>query len=117
MCVVSNILDYGRQTWPTTTPWVYATVDPTPKVITIEKERVPSQAEWAAFLELLEKAKKFDEITGQPDCEDPKKQEWFDAIQEKVTELVDATTEAILDAADEFAKGLDDIRDQYEMGN
>lgn len=82
MCVVSNILDYGRQTWPQPdkpkidpyfSPYQWPNWDAT--------TRTPTAKEWQEFLELVEKARKFDEIARQLDCEDPTKLEWFEAMK------------------------------------
>lgn len=65
MCVLSAVLDYGRnvpaQTWT-----------------------VPN---WIEYQELLEKARKWDALAGQPDCEDPLKEEWMRAIEERISIL------------------------------
>lgn len=72
MCVVSNIYDYGRKVWPT-----YPTVSPP----------APTPEQWEAFRELVEKARKFDELAGQPDCEDPTKAEWMAEIEARIAAL------------------------------
>lgn len=77
MCVVSNIIGAGQQIWPspnTYTPWYAQPPGPTPE-------------QWAAFQELVEKARKFDELAGQPDCEDPQKTEWMRQIEERLAQL------------------------------
>jgi hypothetical protein len=77
MCSVSMIYDYGRQVWPT------PTVTPPPVVI----NPPPTYEQWQAFLELVEKARQFDEITGQADCEDPEKAEWAKGIEDRLKAL------------------------------
>ena len=36
-----------------------------------------------AFKKLLDKAREFDKVTGQPNCEDPEKAKWWSAIEER----------------------------------
>lgn len=85
MCTLSVITDYGRDLWP-----VYPRPEATPPLpIIIEKpvERVPTQEEWDEFLELCEKARKFDEIAGQADCVDPGKDAWMEEIERRLKAL------------------------------
>lgn len=62
MCTVSAIYDYGRgiaqETW--------------------------NQDMVNEFKKLLEAAKQFDVITGQPDCEDPEKMKWIEVVERNV---------------------------------
>lgn len=78
MCAVSMIYDYGRQVWP----WNPTPLPPNPPTYVVNP--VPTQEQWDAFLELVEKAKKFDEMTHQADCEDPEKAEWMRAIEKRL---------------------------------
>lgn len=65
MCVYSMVLDYGQ--------------------------RIPDQQwdlrKWAEFQEIVNKAKKWDELMQQPNCEDPKKVEWEKRIEERLKRL------------------------------
>jgi len=79
MCAVSNTYDYGQRQWP---------VWPTPFQPPVA---LPTPFDWAQFQRLIEAAKHYDKATGQPDCEDPKKQEWFDEIERRLNALEKAT--------------------------
>jgi len=68
MCAVSNIGDYGRQEWPTRT-------------------------DWEEFKKLLDKAKEFDEKTGQPDCEAEEKTALMQAMEGRIKALEGAQAE------------------------
>lgn len=92
MCVVSYIGDMGRTWWP---QYPQPTIPGVNVVPNITFERVPTKAEWDAFLELVEKARKFDEISGQPDCEDPEKTAWFTAMQDEIDKINEAVDELI----------------------
>ncbi len=81
MCAVSMVFDYGQGVWPYVQPQPSSFTFPQPV------ERIPTPEEWAAFLELVDKARKFDEMTGQPDCESPEKALWFEAIEERLKAL------------------------------
>lgn len=104
MCFVSNVLDYGRQLWPhppyvvpvspivPIVPWEGE--DPTgirkvPPTMTPRVTKTPTPEEWEAFRELIEKARKFDEIANQPDCEDPEKVSWLEVMLEVMKERLD----------------------------
>lgn len=65
MCTVSAIGDYGRNMNPNR--W--------------DREM------FEEFKKLTEAAKQFDKISGQPDCEDPKKTEWIEVVERKVSEV------------------------------
>lgn len=81
------IYDMAKQTWPgpwwqqqpTFTPNIQPWQPPSSQVQTT----VPYQAPWSGptkeqfqeLIELLRAAKKFDTVTGQPDCEDKLKKE------------------------------------------
>ena len=60
MCAVSAIYDYGREMDPNS--WDDSTRE--------------------AFRKLVKDATEFDKKTGQPDCEDPEKMKWWNAIEE-----------------------------------
>lgn len=62
MCTFSAIHDYGRNMDPNR--W--------------DKEML------AEFHKLIEAAKQFDKISGQPDCEDPEKTKWIEVVERKV---------------------------------
>jgi hypothetical protein len=84
MCTLSMIYDYGRQVWPQQ-PYV---PNPSPGTVpTFTVPKVPTPEEWAAFLELVEKARKFDEMTNQPDCEDPEKGKWMEEVERRLADL------------------------------
>lgn len=101
MCVVSNIGDYGRkqywpnpfddwQKWPSVAP-----VSPAnPKVVPLpipDFPYTPTPVDWEKelqrmkeFQELIEKARKYDEMTNEPDCEDPQKTDWLKDLEARV---------------------------------
>lgn len=66
MCVVSMIHDYHRERWPDPIEW-----DPT---------------KWLGYQELLEKARKYDELMKQPDCPDPEKEKWAKELEEHMVQ-------------------------------
>ena len=88
MCVVSNIGDGWSKRFPEVYPWaVPHTTPPTTQTISVGISRWEFDAlkkEVEALRELLIAAKKFDEETGQPDCEVDEKV----ALIKKVAELV-----------------------------
>lgn len=63
MCTVSAIYDYGRNQ-----------MDPN----SWDRQQLE------AFRKLVKTAMEFDKISGQPDCEDPKKKEWIEVVEKKV---------------------------------
>ncbi len=65
MCSVSVISDYGRN-------------------IPIQQWTPPA---WSEYQELLEKARKFDEIAAQPDCVDPAKEAWMREVEARLEKL------------------------------
>lgn len=114
MCSFSMALDYGRKTWPIPSypvyplqpePWVTPPFPQLPEPIIIEKpvERIPTEKEWEAFLELLDKAAKFDEIAGEADCEDPEKLVWKQRVEQRMAEV----REALEDLEDELNEDPD----------
>lgn len=62
MCVVSMISDHYMPRWPQ--PLLY----PPPPII------------YKDILELIEKARKYDELTGQPACPSPDKAKWVEEM-------------------------------------
>lgn len=82
MCVLSAVIDSGAQQWP----WSgYQGITQSP--ITIEIPKLPTAEEWAAFRELCEKARKFDELTGQADCEKPELVAWMREVDARLEDL------------------------------
>lgn len=75
MCVVSNIGDGYRDTFPGRWPNVYPTPQPDPSKFTFNFDNITREefdalkAEVEELRKLLEAAKEFDKATGQPDCE------------------------------------------------
>lgn len=65
MCMVSAIMDYGRS---------------------ISSDYWNPQT-WPSFEEILEKARRWDELNKQPNCEDPEKATWIKDIERRLTEL------------------------------
>lgn len=65
MCVTSAIMQYG-QTVPINS---WTTIS------------------WQHYHELLEKARKWDELAAQPHCEDPSKEKWMKAVEKRLKEL------------------------------
>jgi hypothetical protein len=92
MCIVSNILDYGRDRWPQPAklpwnPWDIETTPitpypryPRPTPYTPAPILTPEQID--ELMKLIEAAKKFDTVANQPDCEDPEKEKWIEEIKE-----------------------------------
>lgn len=71
MCAVSMTIDYGRRLWPE--PFA-----PAP---------LPPPIDWEAWRRLYKAALKFDRDTKQPDCEDPAKVAWMEAMEKRMKEL------------------------------
>ena len=90
MCVYSAISDWGRSTFtPVTQPptWVYP---PPPDNAAPAKPTVTlTKADWDAFKRLLDAAKKFDDVTGQPDCESAEKTAWMKEVEERLAKLTE----------------------------
>lgn len=87
MCVVSNISDWGRRTWPEPEPFL---PKPNPwETLPLPNPPYngPTREEWEEFKKLLKQAAKVDELAGQADCVDPKKQEWMEKIEKRLNEL------------------------------
>jgi hypothetical protein len=62
MCAISVIHDYGRSI--PDTEWNRESLE--------------------AFKKLVDEAKKFDEATKQPHCEDPEKLKWVEVVESKL---------------------------------
>lgn len=91
MCVYSMVIDQGRDRWPD--PWrTHPPFRPEPPYvppITLplsDKERQELE-ELRAWKKLLEAAKAYDKVTGQPDCEDPGKVPFVDDILKRLDAL------------------------------
>lgn len=70
MCVVSNIGDSYRDSFPDKHPWYPANpFTPNPPIFVPAAEFEKLKKEVEELKEQLKKAKKFDEETGQKDCE------------------------------------------------
>lgn len=71
MCAVSMVYDMGRRDWPY-----------------IQHQPHISQYDYMkTWLEMVEKAKKLDEINNQPDCEDPAKEDVLKQILTRLEEI------------------------------
>lgn len=87
MCVVSMILDHGRQRYPAPSliPW---NPQPYPMPGIIDNPTQPPNQEKNfkelidELYKLIDQAKKYDEAAGEPDCEDPEKEKWLDEVKE-----------------------------------
>lgn len=91
MCVISNMGDQYRDTFPKRWPNVVPHVEPTAPIV-INNPPVISREEFEALKQEVEElrkfllaAKDFDRMTGQPDCEHGDKV----ALIKKLAELVD----------------------------
>ena len=75
MCTVSNIMDGWRDTYPSrypTIPW--SPVHPIPGISAVSRAEFEAlRKEVLELKELLTAAKKFDDATGQPECENEAK--------------------------------------------
>lgn len=65
MCVTSAVLGYGM-TVPTTS---WATIT------------------WDEYNKLLDKARRWDELSNQPHCEDPEKEKWMLEVEDRLERL------------------------------
>lgn len=84
MCVYSAISEWGRNTFnPHAFPQV---VPPTTVNITMEQ--------WKEYLKLLEAAKKFDDATGQPNCESEDKTAWMKEVEDRLKAIEEGGTSA-----------------------
>lgn len=93
--MVSVVMDYGRREWaggfvqPTITPGTIWPPNPTAPIM---PTAWPTPEQWEEYKKLLKTAMEFDRKTGQPDCEDPKKAEWFKTMDERMVKLEQAVT-------------------------
>ena len=117
MCMVSAVMDHGRRNPPwkypqPRAPWEYPYPQPRapweqPLVPAPWKEITPSDWDWLPkipplgrekydeeirdalkkYLELVDKAKQYDEVAGEPDCEDPKKAEFLTEVNDRLAEI------------------------------
>jgi hypothetical protein len=87
MCVVSAVNDWGRQQfpdwdkpiqWPLPIPAVIPGAPP-PSSFTDEEVKLMKK-----FLALIKQAKDLDEAAGAPNCEDPKKAEFQEAVERRL---------------------------------
>jgi hypothetical protein len=90
------IMDQGRRDWPNPIP----DNNPLKDLIPLSPRPVdlPTKEEIEEFRKLLEQAKKFDAVTGQPDCEDPAKTVWLKGFCNRLREK-----------SEEFAKMADEL--------
>lgn len=66
MCAVSMISDHYQRTWPLDSGW--------------------TKIRWEEYQELLRKANEYDRRNNQPDCVDPKKAEFTQAVEKLLKE-------------------------------
>lgn len=78
MCVVSMVHDHFQR------PWLPSPAVPEPLPWTPTSYPEWTLERWNEYQELLKKAKKYDERTGQPDCPDPEKEKRFLEIQKMI---------------------------------
>ena len=62
MCVVSAVMGWGQKTYPN--PVTFPLIS------------------YPAYQELIEKARKYDELTGQKYCPDPAKEQWHKELEQ-----------------------------------
>lgn len=121
MCVVSMVLDYGRERWPDIIP--VSPSLPTTPLPGISPSVIPNQFDWSKYTEQLKKysdtlqaAKEFDKATKQPDCEDPEKVEWATNLCNRLieigTELIKDTEKSSLGV--ELIQIAKDIKDTLD---
>lgn len=100
MCVVSNISDYGQKyVWPNpaSPPWWEQTpVQPWPPAVVVHPAPPPVKRDDLTvdeinkireFLDLMDKARKFDIMTNQPDCQDEEKAQWETELRKRLERL------------------------------
>lgn len=104
MCIVSNIGDGWRDTFPERYPWMQPYVQPlplTPIPVSIpgvskeEFDRLKREVE--ELRKLLSAAKAFDAATGQPNCEVDEKV----ALIKRIAEYVGVDLRDVLDVSDD----------------
>lgn len=86
MCVVSNVGDYARTSLPNHFPWmgIDSKVWPCPSASPSQAEFDALKKEVVELKKLLRAAKKFDEATGQHDCEAPDKVAFLKSVADFV---------------------------------
>ena len=98
MCVVSMIIDYSHKwfpqqpaVWPPQTPYVPVPTAPQPNHIPVPMPyQGPTLEQFEELLKLLRAGKRFDEATGQPDCELEAKKNLLRKVAEQLgVELTD----------------------------
>jgi hypothetical protein len=105
MCCVSYVAKYGQeQLWPNPlapNPWIYPAPTavpftpappggilptfPFPYVPPVDPSKL--LIDMKEYSELIEKARKLDELLGQPDCPDPEKEAWIAKLEERIRRL------------------------------
>lgn len=96
MCMVSAIMDHGRhEFWPypeplMPKPWFEAfpgiPLKPLPGLLPPIDPKV-SEDSLKEFMRLFEAAKKYDDKTGQPNCEDPEKIKVLEAVKARLDQI------------------------------
>lgn len=92
MCTVSIISDYGRQTFPNL-EWWQTQQQSLPQRDRTEEVLAELRAQRAIlekFVEMVAKAKEFDVVAKQPDCEDPAKASFMDEVQSRLRRIEEA---------------------------
>jgi hypothetical protein len=85
VCMTSAVFDQWQPAFPPADRWVYPwTPQPRNPFIPSPKRYTPDDLRELldAFHKALEAAEKYDEITGQPDCEDAEKAKLLDRVAE-----------------------------------
>lgn len=72
MCAVSMVYRSGIDNWPHINKLPAAQ---------------PQYDYWTKWVEMLEKARKYDALTNQPDCEDPAKEHILEKVLKRLDEL------------------------------
>lgn len=120
MCIVSNVIDDFNRRWPSPTPGVYPStpgIYPYPNTTgqgggttVIQTPPQLTKEELEALRDLLKAAQKYDDATGQPDCEsDDKIAQLKSTLIRYLAELDDSENEI-----DPLEVGLDLI---YEIAD
>lgn len=89
MCVVSNVTGYGRDLWPH------------PSVVP-----AGDYSKLAVFNELIQTARKFDEVAKQQDSQDPEKENWEQEFQDRIAQL---------EKEIEYRKRIQDLEQELEF--
>lgn len=92
MCTVSMVLDHGRRQWPEVDKWEQLKQWPTPSFPSPNPllPSFPTREEFDALKKMVEDAKRIDDATGQPDCEDDGKMAWFKKLEARVAIIEEA---------------------------